>query len=452
MRNNTEEVKKNFLKKIKMILSIIMLSLIVVPCITSCIHGNNPNKPADKVEDKPDPPKAPTDPVPGITSDQMIEELALRKLGKINQDTYFYTFDVGSKSFKNDLEKYMNPFNLGRKKGDDTKKLYLISSAYKSDSGYCADEGLYETIAGLDTRIKELLKPDDPLTSAYIPEGSYGFNTIAESLEWRWNLVKLESRGRRFFYEQCYPWLIFATSSSHEPGLVKPKGYYNFAPHEGSYISRRINNGNIELYFINIQSLSYFEWFITFINKSDKGQIYLLHIGPYSIMKSSSISPIYPYPPEDDAEYAEDDKVDSMEENYKRSAFHMLKLSTLVRLSFEREAVNLVDDLMVDEVMGNLPKKLQYEAFKANPSQNLSDDDAKNLAKAKIADCIRINPFGKDFPDLNNWDVYLTFGIFSKIPLKEGGFAGGRSPQCMWHNTVKLTGTDADEFWGKCWN
>ena len=452
MRNNTEEVKKNFLKKIKMILSIIMLSLIVVPCITSCIHGNNPNKPADKVEEEGgDPPKVPTDPVPGMTSDQMIEELVSRKLGKINQDTYFYTFDIDSESFKNDLEKYMNPFNLGRKKGDDTKKLYLISSAYKSNSGYCANGGLYETIAGLDTRIKELLKPDDPLTSAYIPEGSYGFNTIAESLEWRWNLVKLESRGRRFFYEQCYPWLTFVNfHGSHEPGVVKPEGMYRVAFGGTDYISKKTNNGDVELYFINIQGLSYFEWWITFINKNDKRQIYSFHVGPYSTIASSNSK--YPYPPGDDAEYAEDDKVNSMEENYKRSAFHMLKLSTLVRLSFGREVNNLVDGLITDSLVGDLPKKLQYEAFKANPSQNLNDDDAKKLAKDKIVDCIRINPFGKDFPDLNNWDVYLTFGIFSPIPLVNGGFAGGRSPQYMWHNTVKLTGTDADEFWGKCWN
>ena len=37
----------------------------------------------------------------------------------------------------------------------------------------------------------------------YLPdEDSYGFNTLADALEWKWNIVKSESEGKHFFYEQ----------------------------------------------------------------------------------------------------------------------------------------------------------------------------------------------------------------------------------------------------------
>ena len=87
MRNNTEEVKKNLLKKIKMILSIIMLSLIMVPCITSCIHGNNPNKPADEVEEEGGDPAAEL--VPSFT----LEEKIIKAL-TISQINFFFIFKI----------------------------------------------------------------------------------------------------------------------------------------------------------------------------------------------------------------------------------------------------------------------------------------------------------------------------------------------------------------------
>ena len=444
MRNNTEEVKKNFLKKIKMILSIIMLSLIMVPCITSCIHGNNPNKPADKVEEEGgDPPKVPTDPVPGMTSDQMIEELVSRKLGKINQDTYFYTFDIDSESFRDDLDKHMNPFNLGRKKGDNSGRLYLISDTFdKRIPG-----GLYLNTEALKKKQKETFREDLLLEEGIMPEDKgldYNFKSLSDVLEWKWKIAKFESEGSYFFYKQCYPWLSFGSMPQSYPGSRKPKNMYRICDPSTDYIAVDTNNGKPEIYFINITGLNHFEWWITFINKNDKSQIYSFHVGPYSIMKGSSDDDKVPCPPEDDAEYP--GKTSIMEKNYAKRVFHMLKLSTIVRLSLGKDPDKLLDDLEQNAIEGKLLEKLQYEAYKAIPSKTLSDEDAKVLAKKRLKDHVKINPF-VSFSNLGDWDVYLTFGEF----CLDFSSTATQTPY-MWHNTVKLTGTDADEFWGKCWN
>ena len=63
-----------------------------------------------------------------------------------------------------------------------------------------------------------------------------------------------------------------------------------------------------------------------------------------------------------------------------------------------------------------------------------------------MKDFIKINPFKSNFTDLSNWDVYLTFGEFLLATKSTG-----RQTEFMWHNTVKLTGPDADAYWGKCW-
>ena len=149
-------------------------------------------------------------------------------------------------------------------------------------------------------------------------------------------------------------------------------------------------------------------------------------------------------PPADDAEYP--GKNDNMEHNYNLPVAHMLKLSTMVRISLGKEPGELLNDLEKDIINVKLPKKLQYEAYKAVPSQTLSYENAKKLAKNKVEDFIKINPFKGNFADLSNWDVYLTFGEFNL------GFKfTATQTEFMWHNTVKLTGPDADAYWGKCW-
>ena len=452
MKYNTKQVKKNFLKeRLIGILVILILTLTMVPCFTSCSHGNNPEKSKPEVEDKnkkPDTPNPPTDPVPGKTSDQLIEELAAKKLGKINQDTYFHTFDTNSGMFQNELKDNMNQFNLGRKKGDESKKLYLISSKFDPGHGITPTiGGLYESVADLKNKINKIfLNGSGSSTPApYLPdEDSYGFNTLADALEWKWNIVKSESEGKHFFYEQCYPWLTFKTNPTIYPGVNGLKHVYRIFNEGSDYIVRGVKKIP-EIYFYNITHYNHFEWWITLINSDDKNQIYSFHIGPYYIKmaaydKKKDIIP----PPADDAEYP--GKNDNMEHNYNLPVVHMLKLSTMVKISLGKEPSKLLDDLEEDIINIKLPKKLQYEAYKAVPSQTLSNESAKKLAKEKVDDFIRINPFANNFADLNGWDVYLTFGEFDI----EFSSTGTQTP-FMWHNTVKLTGPDADAYWGKCW-
>ena len=451
-----KQVKKNFLKeRLIGILVILILTLTMVPCFTSCSHGNNPEKSKPEVEDKnknpdtPNPPK-PTDPVPGKTSDQLIEELAAKKLGKINQETYFHTFDVSginSDKSQKELKDNMNPFNLGRKKGDESKKLYLISSKFDPGHGVTPTiGGLYESVADLKNKINKIfLNGSGSSTPApYLPdEDSYGFNTLADALEWKWNIVKSESEGKHFFYEQCYPWLTFRTNPTlYQYSGSNLKNAYKVADSGTDYIIRGLNNGKPEIYFHNVANPNYFRWWITFINGDDKNQIYSFQVGPYYIKAASSDET--PCPPADDAEYP--GKTNIMEDNYRLNVVHMLKLSTMVRISLGKESGELLKDLEADVVNSDLPKKLQYEAYKAVPSQTLSDEDAKKLAKEKVEDFIKINPFKDNFTDLSNWDVYLTFGEFY---LGFGSTA--TQAEFMWHNTVKLTGPDADTYWGKCW-
>ena len=459
MEYTTKQVKKNFLKERLMgILVILILTLTMVPCFTSCSHGNNPEKSKPEVEDKnkkpdtPNPPK-PTDPVPGKTSDQLIEELAAKKLGKINQDTYFHIFDVSdvnSDKFQKELKDNMNPFNLGRKKGDESKKLYLISSKFDPGHGITPTlGGLYESVADLKNKINKIFLNGwgSSTPAPYLPdEDSYGFNTLADALEWKWNIVKSESEGKHFFYEQCYPWLAFKTDPTlYQYSGSNLKNAYKVADSGTDYIIRGLNNGKPEIYFHNVANPNYFRWWVTFINSNDKSQIYSFHVGPYYIKmvaydEKNNIIP----PPADDAEYP--DKKDDMKHNYNLPVVHMLKLSTMVRISLGKEPGELLNDLEKDIINVKLPKKLQYEAYKAVPSKTLSDEDAKKLAKEKVEDFIKINPFVNNFANLSNWDVYLTFGEFY---LGFGSTA--TQAEFMWHNTVKLTGPDADAYWGKCW-
>jgi len=448
-----KQVKKNFLKeRLIGILVILILTLTMVPCFTSCSHGNNPEKSKPEVEDKnkkPNPPK-PTDPVPGKTSDQLIEELAARKLGKINQETYFHTFDVSdvnSDKFQTELKDNMNQFNLGRKKGDESRKLYLISSRFEPNGGGTSTPGgLYENVTVLRDKLNEVfVNGSGSGTSAPLPdEDGYGFNTLADALEWKWSIVKLESEGKHFFYEQCYPWLACSVIPQGHPGSIKPKKMYEVAGVGTDYIARSANDKELGIYFINLAGYNHFEWWITCVNRSDKSQIYSFHVGPYSITADSGDET--PCPPADDAEYLDQDKKDSMKENYARKAFHMLKLSTMVNISLGKEPGELLKDLEADVINSDIPKKLQYEAYKAVPSQILSDEDAKKLAKEKVESFIKINPFKDNFTDLSHWDIYLTIGEFNL----GFGLTATQTP-FMWHNTVKLTGPDADAYWGKCW-
>ena len=112
----------------------------------------------------------------------------------------------------------------------------------------------------------------------------------------------------------------------------------------------------------------------------------------------------------------------------------MLKLSTLVRLALEK---NLKKSLETPEIIDILKAK-----------HNISEGQARNLIASEIKDTVKkyldnFPPFADNFKNLNDWDVYISFGKYF--------LSGGMFPNEIWRNTYKVTGQDAEDFWKKCW-
>ncbi|QUY18749.1 hypothetical protein GWP40_11095 [Treponema vincentii] len=112
----------------------------------------------------------------------------------------------------------------------------------------------------------------------------------------------------------------------------------------------------------------------------------------------------------------------------------MLKLSTLVRLALEK---NLKKSLETPEIIDILKAK-----------HNISEGEARNLIASEIKDTVKkyldnFPPFADNFKNLNDWDVYISFGKYF--------LSGGMFPNEIWRNTYKVTGQDAEDFWKKCW-
>ncbi len=423
MRNNTEEVKKNFLKKIKMILSIIMLSLIMVPCITSCIHGNNPAKPSDK-DKKPE-----EGSLVEKSFDDLFKEATDNLLSnvRIDENKYFHIFDLSlpSSQLISELNKEENRnfFSLGKCKNDGN--LYLISTSvltmhakfykfmYSSDPDVFSIGADYKEVFG---------KTSEP---ARINEMNCDFETLADALEFKWKMLRLGSYSNPFFYPECYPWI---TKGSFNSPLFKGWEVYG----ESNiliYVKSVDSEGKViepEVYFYNCSSMEkIIDWEVTFINNNDKSQIYSFHVGPYSI-KNSKGGNLYNFPPCDDA--------NPSNINYSGSIPHMLKLSTLVKIALTKYRDMAIADLSKSEALDALKKKYPGETNLSSKVVELVDNYINTNITDKILD--------------NNWDIYLSFE--SSIVYEKGHITGGYDG--IWRNTLKLTGEDANTFWAESQN
>ena len=404
MRNNTEEVKKNFLKKIKMILSIIMLSLIMVPCITSCIHGNNPNKPADKVEEEGGDPAAEL--VPSFTlEDKIIKALNVKNAvptlaADVSEDTIEHTYA---------------PLGLAYKKDDNSGKVYLL--AKRDIYGSYGIVNKAEFIDNFDSLKKAISKADYKPCSEY-PSNTTLPTSIGDILEWRWqNLVK--NTDPTYIPPPGYfPWLRFRDVASTDGPVGKPNSMYYFMQ-IGFFVAIRSGN-DPEIYFYNAAgSARYIDWEITFVKGND---VYSFHVGPYAVKINEALDDKHtkaPFPPVDDGGLA--DKYDS-------ACIHMLKLSTLVKLFLEQS------------IMKDLPEG-EPTKVKQMVSDYLSSDS---------------NLFGKNFANINDWNVYLTsYKILEGNSLLTGHrFDRVYHVYGIWRNTFKLNNLDTEGqlFWNRCWN
>lgn len=426
MKDNTKEVKKNFLKKIKMILSTIMLSLMMVPSITSCIQGNTPNKPSTKVEEN-----KPENPTPQVEQnfDDLFTKATDKLLSnvKIDEDKYYHIFDLSlpSSQLISELNKEENRnfFSLGKCKNDGN--LYLISTSvltmhakfYKSM--YSSDPDV--SSIGADYK-KVFDKTSEP---ARIDEMDYDFKTLADALEFKWKMLRSGSYSNPFFYPECYPWI---TKGSFNSPLFKGWEVYG----ESNiliYVKSVDSEGKViepEVYFYNCSSMEkIIDWEITFINKNDKSQIYSFHVGPYSI-KNSPGGKLYNFPPRDDANPGNI--------NYAGSIPHMLKLSTLVKIALTPYRDTAIADISKNEALEALKKKYPDETNLSAKVVELVDNYINTNITDKILD--------------NNWDIYLSFE--SSIVYEKGHITGGYDG--IWRNTLKLTGEDANTFWAESQN
>lgn len=410
MRNNTEEVKKNFLKKIKMILSIIILSLIVVPCITSCIHGNNPNKPADKVEEEGGDPAAEL--VPSFT----LEEKIIKALNKsLDEGVKNAVPTLAADVSEDTIEHTYAPLGLAYKKDDNSGKVYLL--AKKAIGVVTTTPKFIASFSALKDEIKANKGAGKPFSEYPDPGIPIEFPaSIGDVLEWRWqNLVK-NTDPNYFSPDGGFPWLRFRDVASTYGPAGKPNSMYYFMQ-IGFFVAIRSGN-DPEVYFYNAAGAArYIDWEITFVKGND---VYSFHVGPYAVKINVALDDEHtetPFPPVDDGGLAD---------KYDDSYIHMLKLSTLVKLSLEQSI--------------NLPKDKQADV-KRVVDDYLSSDK---------------NPFGKNFANINDWNVYLTsYRIFEGLSKVEVRLASQVSHVYgIWRDTFKLNNLDAkgQQFWNRCWN
>ena len=186
-----------------------------------------------------------------------------------------------------------------------------------------------------------------------------------------------------------------------------------------------------EVYFANtvVAAAMGIDWDITFINKSDESNIYSFIVGRYEI--GSNKSPYYPpggiYPPVNDLRPGEDDL------KYDKSALHMLKLSTLVRLSLEK---HLKEAFETDQIINLIKSKYSIDDTAAK--EKIDEEIKKRVDSYKR----EFPPFKDDFKNLKDWDVYLSFKDY------DGNISYSNA---IWRNTVKLNGPETVEFCKQFW-
>ena len=412
MKYTTKQVKKNFLKeRLIGILVILILTLTMVPCFTSCSHGNNPEKSKPEVENKnkkpdtPNPPK-PTEETPEQKIARILGSLILEKSGAIP------TIPDGMSSEV--LEGQYAPLGLAYKEGDKSGKVYLLAKNDCTGGGEILNAAI--VIKDLPT-LKEKIRTAtyNPYSEYPKPEAVINFPAaVGDVLEWRWkNLVK----NTGISLSSPDPWLMFFNLSSTVGPVNKPKYMYSFGS-MGFYFAVRASN-EPEVYFCSIAGMArYIDWELTFVDRNNRSKGYSFHVGPYSV-KIKGIDNTDPqkpkpveFPPVDDGGDPKD---------YDKGYVHMLKLSTLIRLSLEKKLTDA----------------------------GISADVAKQAVENYL------NNEGKAFTNFNTWDIYLTPYRIMEGPNKKATPRDDRIYHVygIWRNTFKLNHLDTEgtEFWKRCW-
>ena len=336
-----------------------------------------------------------------------------------------------------EIEKYLSPLGLARKDDKPDSKLVLFykSNDLKVDPNYKKSEKVTyiwdsatilegtdlvrERYATLSHGVKDdSIKLPDP--------DPYEFNSVADVLDWKWK--NFRSPLPYFFTTASYPWLCEWNASIYSSAGIDVKGlhrvYSTTRPSTLMFAVKPIGiSASIEpqLYFFESTSFGIgttIDLEITFINGDS---IYTFYGKPYYIKDAQPIPPV------------DDDEVDG-KYNEHAKVFHMLKLSTLVRLALEE---NLKKSLKTPEIIDLLKAK-----------HNISEGEARNLIASETKDTVKkyldkFPPFVDDFKNLNDWDVYISFGKYYSTR--------GMFPNEIWRNTYKVTGEDAKAFWKTCW-
>ena len=413
MKYNTKQVKKNFLKeRLIGILVILILTLTMVPCFTSCSHGNNPEKSKPEVEDKnkkpdtPNPPPKPTEETPEQKIARILGSFAIEKSGAIP------TIPDGMSSEV--LEGQYAPLGLAYKEGDNSK-VYLFA---KSGKGFAYTHAeLFDSLSILKDRIKTYKESgvysDQPEISIDFPAH------IRDVLEWRWKSL-LKNKDSYIPSPDRTPWLK-PIDISFVPGHdSKLKSMYTFKDIDLFFVVKPGSDPEVYFYSTSAAVAVYVDWEITFVEKThNQKQIYSFHVGSYSVRlrKARNGKSVY-FPPVDNNE-PDCITADEIENLYKSDVIHMLKLSTLVKLALEKKLTDA----------------------------GISADVAKQAVENYL------NNEGKIFTNFNTWDVYLTPYRITEGPDENFPELDDRVYHVygLWRNTFKITGTNADEFWNKCW-
>ena len=409
-----KQVKKNFLKeRLIGILVILILTLTMVPCFTSCSHGNNPEKSKPEVENKnkkpdtPNPPK-PTEETPEQKIKRILGSLILEKSGAIP------TIPDGMSSEV--LEGQYAPLGLAYKEGDKSGKVYLLAKNGYVASAITNKAAIIESLSSLKAEISKTT--DNPYSECPKPEAVINFPAaVGDVLEWRWqNLI--HNTNDYISSAESVLWFKFLKGIISDGGPIgKPHSMYDFMQ-IGFFFAVK-SGDNPEVYFYNSVGMArYIDWEITLVERNNRSKGYSFHVGPYSvkIKGMDNTDPKKPkpveFPPVDDG-----DLIDKYDESY----IHMLKLSTLIRLSLEKKLTDA----------------------------GVSADVAKQAVENYL------NTEGKDFTKLDNWDIYLTPYRIIEGPNKEATPLGDRIYHAygIWRNTFKLNHLDGEgtEFWNRCW-
>jgi hypothetical protein len=252
----------------------------------------------------------------------------------------------------------------------------------------------------------------------------YEFDSVADVLDWKWRNFK--SGMPYFFTTTSFPWLYEWNASIYYDVNVKgAHRFYSTANVDFIFAIKPIGIGNTtepQLYFSDGSTgCAIIDLELTFIKREDKSNMYTFYGKSYYVNEGRPIPPV------------DDHEVDGKYNEYAR-VFHMLKLSTLVRLALEEK---LKKSLETPEIIDLLKAK-----------HDISEDEAKKQIGLEIKDTVKkyldnFPPFADDFKNLNDWNVYISFG---KYFLTSGMF-----PNEIWRNTYKITGEDAKDFWKKCW-